>query len=91
MIPSIVYENADLTNLFSAKYAWYTIEDETIHLVKGIKPRWLVFLHEFGHHLISYFPDIVHYHIAVDYAYDALWDRLGLSNSLNISDVKFRR
>ena len=90
MIPNIVYEDANLANLFSAKYAWYTLEDETIHLVKGIKPKWLAFLHEFGHHLISYFPSIVHYHIALDYEYDTLWDWFRLSDSLDVSDVEIR-
>ena len=90
MIPNIVYESASLSTLFSAKYAWYFVEDATIHLIKGIKPKWLAFLHEFGHHIISYFPDIVHYHVAVDHEYDRLWSWFRLSNSIDVSDVKIR-
>ena len=88
MIPKIVYEGGNLATIFSANYAWYTPEDATIHIVKGVKPRWLAFLHEFGHHLISYFPNIIHYHVSVDYEYDRLWSRLGLSGFIDVSQVR---
>jgi len=78
MIPKVIDEPYNLSLNFFGSMAWYNPETNTIHIVKGLKPRWLVILHELGHWLISYFPEFLHRRFAIDFWYDFYWERLGV-------------
>ena len=92
MMPEIVTDKLRIGMFMVGYQSWasYDPETNTIHILEGVKPRWLAILHEYGHWLIGYTPDWLHRRVSLDYEYDRLWTWLDLSRFITMTVVDER-
>lgn len=62
-----------LADFVLGKSAWYDYRENYIKVWKGLKPFWLILVHELGHYFLGYLPEAIQMKIALGYEWDRLW------------------